>query len=676
MSNDSNKKILIIVDSKDSSWIAKRISLEENIDYVILPLGITSEAYERPNSKHLKDNKISFFPIEKIAGQARSNIQGSYPQFMFDLARNPIFNKKSLLDLLAIEDANMWWLMDTSEKSVLRCSLVNHLYFLELISLAIARFNFEEMWISVKCRSLNRALQSFNPANGRRIKIKVIGNRPKDSSIRNASFAVELTLRRLLLFLLVIFQYCVLLYLRIRTHLENTKILLLSSYPIMWRNPLSNKPSDRIYGMLPSVLNQWKKTGYLAIIQLLRFPLWRYRKIIKANFEKLNMVPLLVLGKVIDICSIIHPPYLAKVIRSMHWVKKMRSFERGEFDIAPLIVQEIRCSLSKSELPLNIVWMRSIRRLCEQHAIKFIVHWGEFQPIEKAIWYGSRPCGVKAVSFQHSACTPMFINYHFAAGEIPSYLRYPEAKESMPLPSLFASTGQYAAETLRDAGFPEERIRICGAIRYRGLVDLYLSSWSKQSLRAKLLGLTQSVKVILVAAATKRLDNLNMANSMAAVLTSLTDDVTVLIKCHPLLQMEKEIESIIKELNPKLKCLTFRADVPLHKLIAVSDVMITNSSASGLEAITIGIMSIFFHNPHLYDVSVLYSLQESILLASCASDLEAAFKTVFQDENGLRNRKAHWEENIKNIFYQMDTEAEQRFLAFLKEHNSNLEVSC
>lgn len=666
---EKTRKILIVVDDLNTDWL-EYCSPEGKCEYLLLTLGIPAEAYQRENRAALIQYGVKFAPVEDVAAEARLNIEKTYPQLMFDLVRKPISGGKSILDLLVTRDLNMWWLSDSSEKSVFRSPLVNHLYFLELISLSAARLECDEIWFSVRCQSLRRCVTSFSPMDGRQVAVRHCSNAVPKRWLGEDMFVFALLLRRIALFVLVSLQYLVFKCGRFDRQLNGVDVLLFTSYPFMWRYPLTAECADKFYGMLPEVLNEWKRTAYIAILNVLWLGyLWKLGKL-RANFNRLRIVPLVLFANISDLVSVISPGYLVTIIKAMANVTKMESHFYKEYDIAPLILNEIRHSLLKAELPLDILWLKCVRRLCEESKIKFIIHWGEFQPIERAIQYGARATGAKTVAFQHSTCSSMFLNYHFGHGEIAAHLNNKDVARAMPLPSLFVTTGLYAAKSIVRMGFPEARVAVCGAIRYRELIK---ARWSNKredrlllSSRARF-GLTG--EVILVATTSKLADNVHMMNALCAALAAHEGEVTVVLRFHPLVgrAQARTVEASMQACKQKVKCVRMETDIPLHDLVLLSDVVVTNSSTAGVEAMTLGVTPIFFHNPHLYDVSILYSLDHCVLFASGARELEEKLGELFNGEARLANQNGRCSEDVKGLFYELDTLAEERFVKFLRQ---------
>jgi predicted glycosyltransferase len=108
-------------------------------------------------------------------------------------------------------------------------------------------------------------------------------------------------------------------------------------------------------------------------------------------------------------------------------------------------------------------------------------------------------------------------------------------------------------------------------------------------------------------------------------------------------------------------------------LLAAADVLVTNSSATGVEAIALGVVPIFFHNPHLYDLSILHSLQDSALFATDASELVQALDDALSGR-AARRLAPHWDDDLRRLFGSLDTAAEERLLTFMRESETEMPV--
>src|SRR5205085_9790959 len=86
----------------------------------------------------------------------------------------------------------------------------------------------------------------------------------------------------------------------------------------------------------------------------------------------------------------------------------------------------------------------------------------------------------------------------------------------------------------------------------------------------------------------------------------------------------------------------------------------------GVEAMVLGVVPIFFHNPNLYDLSVMYSLEDAALFATNGEELASALHAALKG-NVVERLKPHWEQEIRSLFGPLDSLGEQRLIAFMQE---------
>jgi hypothetical protein len=269
---------LIVVDDENTRWRRWLSRADDGRDHHLLTLGISSEAYDRAHPGLLAASGVTHVAIGPLADQARRNLQQRYPQFVYELARRPLGNAGPLLELLAAGELNLWWLTETSEKSVFRCSLVNDIYFLELVSLALRQLQCDELWVSVSSRHLRRALRSGQPADGRTVFIRSCRGPARQWLLPRLPFLLALVCRRLVILAAALVQLRLARRCRRAVDLNTVRILLFTSYPNLWLNPFGDGAVDRMYGLLASALNRWKPTAYLALLNASVWRLWRHRR--------------------------------------------------------------------------------------------------------------------------------------------------------------------------------------------------------------------------------------------------------------------------------------------------------------------------------------------------------------------------------------------------------------
>jgi hypothetical protein len=661
-SDSSSPAVLIVVDGDHLDWIPER-QRHPGVRCILLPLGISAAAYLREHGAELARHGVEVWHPGPAALEAREAIQRRYPQFVFDLARRPIAGR-SLLDRLDLGDVNLWWLIETSEKSVFRCSLVNHMYFLELLSRAQRETGAGELWIDVRCPYLERTLRSIESRPGAPV-VRVCAP-PLAPWRPRTPFFFRLLARRVVLFGRLLSQYVALRAGRLQQDPRGLRLVLHANYPSMWIRGTSADAQDRHYGILAEALSRWKPTGYVVHLQIASRELWRLRRAVAAIWRRNRILPVLQFAGLRGVLSVLSPRVFRRLVAARGAMVRLPPIEHDGWNVAPIVERELDCALEHNEPALDLLWVRGLRALFARQPMDFIVHSGEFQPFEKAIWYAARERGVRAVSFQHSMSSPMFLSYHFGAGELASYVREPAAPGAMPTPSLFATTGEYAAEAVIGAGFPSNRVCVCGPIRYHSLVQMRAERKSKAEAR-RALGLETTAPIVLVATTSKHRDNLNMMQSLSRALARHDAPAMVLFKAHPQVtpEAERELIEIGKGLAPPLEWHRFAEEQPLSAMLAASDVLLTNSSATGVEAMALDVVPIFFHNPHLYDLSILYSLPESVLFATDHEELAVALEDALSGRAAER-LSPRWGADLRRLLGPLDGSAEGRFLEFLQ----------
>jgi CDP-glycerol glycerophosphotransferase (TagB/SpsB family) len=202
------------------------------------------------------------------------------------------------------------------------------------------------------------------------------------------------------------------------------------------------------------------------------------------------------------------------------------------------------------------------------------------------------------------------------------------------------------------------------------VIEQRARSASKSDAR-RVLGLADNGQIIVVATTSKPTDNLSMAKALGAALSAWRGRLTLVIKTHPLLQgqtIDELLQAVSQTASQDVRCMPALPDVPLAPLIGAADLLVTNSSTTGVEAMALDVMPVFFHNPWLYDLSVLYSLESSIWLAADEQELRRAIETVLESApEAIETRRANWEATLEALFYRLDDQAEARLLSFLQE---------
>lgn len=632
----------------------------------VLPLGIGERGYLRACAGLLTRAGAAILDVSAFAAAARENVQRRYPSLIHELGRRPLDGGGSMLDRLRLGDVNLWWMVETTEKSVFRSPLINALYQLELVALAVEGRAPARIVIDVGSPELRAAIVSRFPADGPQA---VIVCRQPGGALERTRLPFPLLLagHRAYFFLTQLLQFILLRLARVPSFAAETRTFLLASFPTTWSNAWTGARADRTYGSLRQMLDAARPAGYLIYFQVSPIAMWRGRAALRAMMREVRGTPLLRACTLRDVLAILSPRLLWKLHSAFRAMRASRGWMVAGFDLHPLIVRELHLSLSGIEPGIDMLVVKGLRRLTRQQRVDAVVHWGEFQPIEKAIWYGVQGSRAIALAFQHSTASPMFLSYHFAAGELPAYLQGGDDR-AMPLPHLIATTGYYAARSLAAQGFPAERICVAGPIRYRGLVEQRAKRVSRADARREL-NLNPARPVVVLATTSKPADNLNTAEALGLAIAAAGVPATVLIKCHPLLprDTERHLQAVVEAGGGPAHCVTFEQEVPLYRQLAAADVLVTNSSATGVEAMALGVLPVFFHNPYLYDLSILYSLGRSVYLAADPAGIETALRAAFDaGSRDAEERRARWPADLAELFHGLENHSDRKLVDFLE----------
>jgi len=640
--------VLVVVDGDRIKWLD-----DVSGPVAILTLGVSTETYERAHRDVLSGRDITFVSAAPLARAAQEAVQEMYPALLHWIPRSPIGSGQSLLERLTWRGSSLWWFTDISEKSALRGRLISDIYALALIDLSVRHTGAAAIYVDSARASFRGVVDA---KSGR-------APPPATASLTGTiGFFAKLVAKRMWWTIRLVVTKAVVRMTGLgRAPLSRT--LFLTVHPLNWRRPYENEGRDRIYGRLPEVFATWRTTGYMAWLSAGPIRLWRQRRAVGGVFTQHRVVPVLAVARFSDIFGPLSPSHLAATTRAFAGLCGLPPIPFSGYDLAPLVREEIIRSLAAHEMVADTVIEAATRRLAASGLIDTIIHWGEWQPVEKAVWAGVRGSRVTTVAVQHSAASPMFLNYRFMDGELapggPSMSR-----DGVPLPSLFATTGHYARDAAVAAAFPPERARVCGPVRYHEL-RVAARRGEQASARAAF-GIGASESVALLITASKRADNRAM---LAAFIEAVADRrLTVVAKCHPFDRIEDEIEATLASRAPTLAVRIIRDETSLGDLLFLADVMVGNSSASGLEALAAGVVPVFFHNPYVYDVNILYSLRDSILLAADVVELRSAMTRVFDKPAELAALRQRWPAALHYLVDCLDGGAEERLLDFVKSH--------
>ena len=659
-----------MTDGVSDEWINRARTLDPGTRWHILPLGMTVARYissSADQTRNLAD--VSVVDVSPYAEEAQQKVKTFYLPLMFKLPRTPLRDGRTLLSELATRLGNLWWFLEISEKSPLRGNVFNSLYFVTLTQAVLKSESFQSVWVSVADRTLSKTLstlqtgcQVLNPCFP-----------PKTSWHQAIGAFLRRRFRLWLLISTVRYVWRALkLYAAVRwTGIDRCvsggrDLMVFTRYPALWRRPFSVDAEDTMYADLQGELNKYASVCYGAWLHLSPGEVFRHRSVIFQLFSTRNIVILNSLCHLRDLLSLLSPRRLFCLFRvERNLIPYIRVTFEGA-DVAHLIQEEIRRSLWSTELLNDELLVRAISRVVERFGIKGIVHSSEFQPIEKAIWYGARG-KTRVVAFQHSTIGKNKLQYHFAPGEIETALRLRNPAEDMPLPDFFLASGRYPFEVMRENGFPEDRMAICGAVRYQKLWAWTQKMPDPQALR-KLHGISTNDRIFFVTLSLESAEvSIDLVQCILQSLPENAQNILVLVKSHPLLSLDTQVSEMARSIGPAVRFQVLAPDISLLDMMIMADAIFLTSSSTALEAAVLGRTVVIYENTALFPLAPVADVSRIGLIVRDGEEMRRAVTLVLRNDPSLDSLREAARQEVKNIFSHLDGTADEHFARFLKQ---------
>lgn len=667
-----NKNILVITDKVNCTWPDLALkNYDKSCNFDILNLGLNGEVpHHIYKEKYSRLSSFRIIDINPFADSSQEKIRKFIPSFIYEFPRNEIFPDTSLMKFFRVTNKiNLWWFMEMSEKGPLRTPFIKRMYYLELIKNTILKEDYQEIWLELEDKELSEL---------------IIANKNKFPSIKNVSQKTRPSkfLNRNLFWMKLFFvtyklqfDYFVrrimikMMGIDKRETMPNKSILFFSFFPYFWIKSSKLGFLENFFRSAPKQISKWAPVHYAVWLTFSNpFLICKNRKEIRENFRKLNMISIESYLNLKDFFYVFlfSMQYIDKILKYRLNIQPRIKVSYEGFDITNIVVDELNQSLLSSEIFSSILIERSVENMVSKNKISAIIYRTEFQPHERAIEYGaSDRC--MTFAFQHQAIGRNHLQYFFAKNEIAQYYSAKNDLDNLPLPDKILVTGEYPFEVLKNAGFHEKDIGICGPVRYAGLVEYKKSGKTKSGIRKKY-GYNDNQHIFLVASPSLKEEMLNLILSLVHALKEEGDNFIFLFKSHPVYKFDKEIIDIINEFYPKMNYSFLTDDVNLNDYLALSDALILTGTTVGIEAICLGTIPILFENNSTFSVNPLLEIKNSYLSVNNSQELKEALFSVINNDVKILELKKHWPEAIKKLFYNIDEDPNVKFSSFIKNY--------
>ncbi len=663
---EKRRRYLIVTDTASKDWIDKAASYSgQPVDWYIMPLGVSGERYMTSCGGALDElESATTIDITKFSERAKQRLNAFYIQFISKLPRTPLLRGRTLFSELATPMMNLWWCMEISEKNPYRGSLIfKRLYFVALVKAAVENGHFDEIWVSLEDRLLSGALGDLHPAS----RSHDVHSKPDSTSSINQWFLVRFVTAAFRTFRRAVGLHLLTIFTRgFRLETSRSLAMLFTFYPLLWDRPYEKSSKDRMYGGLKEALERHTEVCYGAWVNEPLREAWRHRRAMKRHFLSNDVLVLNRLCKLRDFCQAwsIRRFFKTLFVES-RLVPQIRAvFE--DVDISPFVQEEVRRSFCRPEFFTNELLASAVARSIDRFGIRSIIHYMEFQLFEKAIWYGAHN-RTKTIGFQHSSIRKDNLLYLFSGEEISEALNSGSSFQAMPFPDLIFTSGHYPFEVLRRNGIPEDRLAICGAVRYEKL-----ASWISQMPDQRQLRRTHRIqiqtKVLLVASSSDSLDGaIDLIRCVLQSIPPEAHDVLVVIKCHPMLPIDWQMIDGIVPNGLLFEIRLLPADAPLLDFVALSDAVFQTGSSTAVEAAALGRIVVTYDNCAVLNLAPVPDVSRLGLVARTDEEMRRAVDKVLTGEVSLNGLRESSRCEVDEVFSYLDGTASDRFVQLLQK---------
>jgi hypothetical protein len=306
---------------------------------------------------------VEFVDLEEIADRAEGRMRALVPALIGDLPRVELGGGTRLADSLATPCGNLWWLLEVAEEANA----------------------YDEIWIDVEDRELRDAVVQEGSERPRVAFAAVAGRTGAPRGRTSwAWYWIHAAghLARWAAFRALVGRA------RGRATTRGRALLFFTVFPQWWLGAFSENPTDRFFPPLPERVDD-AESAYFAWVNLGLSDLWRRRARLRAMARSGRWVlaQTYVGGRAAG--ALLSPSAFLRIARFWRDCRQHVGSSFAGFAVGPLVLGEIRSSLTGRDLPRNRLLMHAAHRVSISRP-GTIVYREECQPVERAVLLGSR----------------------------------------------------------------------------------------------------------------------------------------------------------------------------------------------------------------------------------------------------------------------------------------------
>lgn len=310
-------------------------------------------------------------------------------------------------------------------------------------------------------------------------------------------------------------------------------------------------------------------------------------------------------------------------------------------EVSEIIIDDFRKDWAGTRMASSLLRYEVVKRWKNAGIpINAFIHTYENHVWEKAYCMALRESypPTKIIGYQHATVSKMLLNYFFSKDELPV----------LPFPDKVITNGKYIEKLFKESGYDPEKVICGGAIRYEKVTKKKKAAAKKDILHPVILvtsSIDKNETVELVWKSLKAFEQMN--------------GYKIVFKFHPAMPQL----NIARDIGTLPGHFTI-SDKPVGELLLESDVLLYTSSATCIEALSLGVPVLHIKSDFIIDRDNLsdfpFSIRQS---AKNKDDIVRMTKQILEmDEKELSSQRVMWEDVVSEIFGPVDESVFDLFL--------------
>ena len=328
----------------------------------------------------------------------------------------------------------------------------------------------------------------------------------------------------------------------------------------------------------------------------------------------------------------------------------------NNFNYAPFILSELSYTFYYL-LPIAISYIEIASKLIQKEKPSMFLMLNEYSLWERSVLIAAKIQNIPTMAIQHGEITKTHRGYMYSEKDIsPTYsFRHPYC----PLPDKIAVFGEYYEDLLTTIShFPKSAVIPTGQPRYDAIY--FIKKYKDVKEIRKMFNLPLNKKILLWTTQTHGMPVEEALKNIATVYTALKEfpEIELIIKLHPSEDQKATLYKKNSIFRPKI----FRGDTDTFLLLYASDIVMTKTSTTALEALAFEKPVIILNLSGLSDI-VDYVSEGVALGAYNEENFKDAIRNILAGKAKLDENRQRY---IQRKLYKIDGKASERVVSVVK----------